>query len=305
MSIWDSFLDKTIVFSFDSTGFNRHQKKFDEDILSMSFDNKKILITGATNGIGEEVASLTSKLNAVVTITGRNKKKGEEFESQNKNSKFVSLDMANWKELHEFAKNSNSIYDFLVFNAGSMPEAMNENEFGVEFQSSSQLFGHYYLLYWLKLYRKISPGAKVVWVSSGGMYLKKLDLGSLVKNAKYDKVDTYANVKRAQVTLVEELAKKDEWKDIFLYSMHPGWVGTQGLKDALPSFYNMMKNRLRSIYQGADTILWCLLSKKSLVSGGFYFDRQRVSPIISKKYEPSSKEREELLRILEEKRPVF
>ena len=39
MSIWDSFLDKTVIFSFDSTGFNRHQKKFDEDILSMSFDN--------------------------------------------------------------------------------------------------------------------------------------------------------------------------------------------------------------------------------------------------------------------------
>jgi dehydrogenase/reductase SDR family protein 12 len=82
-------------------------------------------------------------------------------------------------------------------------------------------------------------------VSSGGMYLKKLDLDSLFNNQKYEKVSTYSNVKRAQVTLVEELSRQERWKNVQVFSMHPGWVGTYGLKEALPKFFSLMKNRLR------------------------------------------------------------
>ena len=304
MSLWDVILDKSVLFSFDQTGFKRHQKYFTEDIYNLKLSNKNVLVTGATAGIGENLASSISKLGPNVFITGRNHQKGLDFESHNKNSKFISLDMANWKAIHEFAKDA-PVFDFLVFNAGGMPEKMSENEDGVEFQSASQLFGHYYLLTWLKAFNKLSPKARIVWVSSGGMYLRQLDLGSLIKNLKYEKVDTYANVKRAQVTLVEELSKLNEWRDFNIYSMHPGWVGTEGLKEALPKFYNFMKNRLRSASEGADTILWCLFSKNPPESGGFYFDRKKVSPYISKKYNPSNAERSALLKLLNEKCPIY
>ena len=66
------------------------------------------------------------------------------------------------------------------------------------------------------------------------MYLKKLDLDSLFHNQKYEKVSAYSNVKRAQVTLVEELSRQERWKNVQVFSMHPGWVGTNGLKEALP-----------------------------------------------------------------------
>ncbi len=65
------------------------------------------------------------------------------------------------------------------------------------------------------------------------MYLKKLDLDSLFEKPDYDKMETYANVKRAQVTLVEELSLQEEWKDFQILSMHPGWVRTAGLSGAL------------------------------------------------------------------------
>ena len=58
------------------------------------------------------------------------------------------------------------------------------------------------------------------------MYLKKLDLDSLFHNQKYEKVSTYSNVKRAQVTLVEELSKQERWENVKVFSMHPGWVAT-------------------------------------------------------------------------------
>ncbi len=295
---WDALLDKSTIFSFDKSGFIRHEKQFNENLSLKDLSGKSVLVTGATSGIGEEVASTLSSLGAKTIVTGRNQEKGLRFEKQNSHSKFVSLDMAKWKELYEFAKTCESL-DHVVFNAGSMPEKLIVNDEGVEFQSASQLFGHYYLLVWLKEFKKIKPGARIVWVSSGGMYLKKLNIDSLVKNPNYEKVDTYANVKRAQVTLVEELALKTEWDDYFIYSMHPGWVGTEGLKDALPGFSRLMKNRLRSPSEGADTILWCLLTDNAPESGGFYFDRKKVSPYITKGYSPTLKQREELMKILE------
>ena len=296
---WNSFLDKTIVFSFDQNGFLRHKKEFIENFNTSTSTPKKILITGGTSGIGESVGTKLSQLGHHVYVTGRNQKKGKQFETSNKDSKFISLDMADWNMLHEFSKATEALDD-LVFNAGSMPEEYRENSQGVEFQSSSQLVGHYLLLEWLKAHNKIKPGARIVWVSSGGMYLKKLDLEKLFKNSDYEKVDTYANVKRAQVTLVEELSKSSEWKDYFICSMHPGWVKTEGLKEALPKFYKMMKNRLRSVEAGADTIIWALLSIHPPESGKFYFDRKVVSPYITSSYSPSSTQREELMKRLKE-----
>ena len=80
--------------------------------------------------------------------------------------------------------------------------------------------------------------------------------------------------------------------------MHPGWVKTDGLSKSLPKFSKFMGKRLRELDEGMDTILWLLMTKEPLVSGGFYFDRKIVSPYLSKNYNPSIKERAELLVII-------
>lgn len=296
---WGSFLDKTVLFSFDKSGFLRHQNDFSENLRSKSTRGQVILVTGSTAGIGAEVAAFLSNLGGKIYITGRNRQKGLSFEKQYHNSEFISLDMANWNEVYDFAKTCQPL-DHAVFNAGSMPENLLLNKNGVEFQCASQLLGHYFLLTWLRKFGKLKSGARIVWVTSGGMYLKELDLASLFKNSSYDKVETYANVKRAQVTLVEELSKQAQWSDFSIYSMHPGWVGTDGLKEALPTFYQLMKNRLRSPEEGADTILWLILTNEKLTSGGLYFDRKKVSPYIRQKYVPTQIKRAEFISMLEE-----
>jgi hypothetical protein len=41
--------------------------------------------------------------------------------------------------------------------------------------------------------------------------------------------------------------------------MHPGWTETEGVKKSIPGFYNAMKSRMRTLEQGADTIVWLAL----------------------------------------------
>ena len=70
----------------------------------------------------------------------------------------------------------------------------------------------------------------------------------------------------------------------------------------MPDFYEKMKNRLRSAYQGADTLVWLCASKtaRTEASGGFYLDRSTVSKHLPLAWTKSSlKEEEDFMKKLE------
>jgi dehydrogenase/reductase SDR family protein 12 len=260
--LFNKLLDKSIYYSFDNTGFSRHQKEYFSDYQKT--DLGRVLITGGTAGIGQSLSRLIEK-NAEVLVTGRNKSNFNPYESL----EFLELDSGDWSGISEFAKNSPKINN-LVLNAGAMPDKRLVNNYGIESQCASQLLGHLHLFKELHKREKLARGAHVIITSSGGMLLKKLDLPSLFLNKKYEKVSTYANVKRAQIILVEFLANK--YPEYTFSSMHPGWVDTKAVRVSLPGFYSFMGDRLRTPSQGADTIEFLLHHK--VESGRFWFDRK-------------------------------
>lgn len=271
--ILDKLLDASIFWSFDKSGFLRHEKKFHESYSFVS--GSQALITGGTSGIGQATALEMVKQKVHVTITGRNAIKGNELQETYDNLTFKKLDLAEWTDFDSLIQELEPL-DHLVLNAGGMPERFSTNSQGIELQFASQLFGHYILARKLLQAKKLKPGSRIIWVTSGGMYLKSLDIKTITKNERYDKVDQYANVKRAQVTLLPFF--KEEFPGQTVIAMHPGWAETPGVVESLPQFSKIMKGRLRSPLQGADTILWALGTKEELQSGAFYFDRKKVNP---------------------------
>lgn len=286
-------LDASVLWSFDLSGYLRHEKNFDESCIFPK--GSRALITGGTSGIGKATAQEMIKQGVVVTVTGRNPEKGNEFAESSPLIQFKNLDMSRWSEFPSFIDQLAPL-DYLILNAGSMPEKFSTNAEGVELQFASQLFGHYFLAKKLSLAGKLNPGGRIVWVTSGGMYLKSLDLKTIFTNPKYDKVDQYANVKRAQVTLLPFF--KDEFPEQTVMAMHPGWAATPGVEESLPGFSLIMRGRLRSPLQGADTILWALSTKKRIESGALYFDREKVSPHKFWFTKKSSKDRLELQHLM-------
>ena len=76
----------------------------------------------------------------------------------------------------------------------------------------------------------------------------------------------------------------------------------------MPDFYERMKNRLRSAYQGADTLVWLCASKtaRTEASGGFYLDRSTVSKHLPLAWTKSSlKEEEDFMKKLEDMATPF
>lgn len=91
----------------------------------MNFENKNILITGATSGIGRETAKAFSAGGANVIIVGRNSERGEKIvntiRSNNKCAVFIACDVTKpdeIKSLKNYLISINIKIDVLVNNAG-------------------------------------------------------------------------------------------------------------------------------------------------------------------------------------------
>ena len=71
----DTLLDKSVIFSFDRSGFERHSRQFES--LPEAGSLGTVLITGGTSGIGKACADYLLEHNTRCIVTGRDASKFE------------------------------------------------------------------------------------------------------------------------------------------------------------------------------------------------------------------------------------
>jgi NAD(P)-dependent dehydrogenase (short-subunit alcohol dehydrogenase family) len=90
----------------------------------MSFEGKRVLVTGATSGIGRAAAEQFGRLGANVIVTGRSQTRGHEvvagIESGGGNARFIGTDLSAPDGAQQLAEAAGDI-DVLVNNAGIFP----------------------------------------------------------------------------------------------------------------------------------------------------------------------------------------
>ena len=87
----------------------------------INFKNKKILITGATGGIGNSIVKKFVSLEGDVLATGTNSEKLEELRSNYPNISVLKFDISEHERIEEFVENVNSQLkgiDVIINNAG-------------------------------------------------------------------------------------------------------------------------------------------------------------------------------------------
>ena len=102
----------------------------------INLQNKNIIITGATGGIGNSIVDTLISLNAKVLVSGTNESKLDSLKSKHKNLIIIKQDISVHDELENFIEKCNSMLDdkidVLINNAGiakdNLAIRMNKDE---------------------------------------------------------------------------------------------------------------------------------------------------------------------------------
>jgi dehydrogenase/reductase SDR family protein 12 len=181
--------------------------------------------------------------------------------------------IAETKELASRLAGRNRI-DVLINNAGAMFSERGLTSEGLEQTFALNLLSGFVLTESLVPKLIESAPARIINMSSGGMYSRGLDMADLQNSVDYKPADAYAHTKRAQVILTELWAKQLQRDGVGVHAVHPGWTDTDGVRHSLPTFAKMSKPFLRSPAEGADTMVWLAASDpESLNTGLFWHDR--------------------------------
>lgn len=297
--------------NFTQTGYLRHVKKYNSPVQSRSdicrgaegadgvdMAGKTVVVTGANSGLGKEVATYAASKGANVYMICRSKERAEKAKSEiitstsNENVKILLADVGELSQVKsavEQLQSNESQVDCLVCNAGVLLNEKKVTSDGTEATIASHLIGGSYLLTKLlkpQLEASATNGKdpRVIFVTSGGMYLTKMPSWDVATNTapnqKYDGVMAYAYAKRGQVILAEEMAKQNN-DGITYVSAHPGWADTAAVTDAFGSTKSYLEP-LRTKWAGAEGITWLLHAKKeNLQNGSFYLDRKQQPKHVS------------------------
>ncbi len=269
----DRALDWLPPLSYGSPGIALRRRRF---APLPSLAGQTCVVTGGTSGIGRAAARLLATCGADVIVVGRDAARGAaaaaEVDAAGGRGRFERCDLSSLADVAALADRLPPRLDALVHGAGTLAAAPTLTADGLEATWATHVVGPVALTLRVRARLARAPSPRVVLVSSGGMYLARLDLDAWRGAAPFDGVRAYAAAKRAQVELAPLLAA--HLPGVGVAVMHPGWADTPAVRDALPRFHRLTRPLLRTPAQGADTIAWLVGAPAAALSAdGIYLDR--------------------------------
>lgn len=278
----DGAMDRALVLGYTRIGSGLRRRWWPADPEPDSLMGKRVLVSGATAGIGLAMARAFAGLGATVHLLGRDAAKVSrcvaEIVEEVPGAVVVGevCDVSDLDAVKDWTAdfaNRVPALDGLVHNAGLMPRERITTRQGHELQLATHILGPHLMTERLLPLLRAAGGAAVVFVSSGGMYSTPLVVDDIESRKDYNGVRTYARTKRMQVVLADAWAHRLAGTDVRVESMHPGWVDTPGVAEYLPRFRVITRPLLREVADGADTAVWLVATRPPSKPGHFWHDR--------------------------------
>ena len=285
-------------------------RRWCQESITDRLDERRVVLTGATSGLGFACAHALAGLGASLVLVGRDEQKLAETARSVASTHDVPppaterADLALMSEVRALAERllaDPAPIHVLINNAGALFGERAETAEGHERSLAINLMSPFLLTNLLIPRLAASTPSRIVNVSSGGMYTQRIDVDDLgSERGEYRGAAAYARAKRGQMILTERWAAELADKGVVVHAMHPGWADTPGVRSSLPGFYRVTKRILRTAEEGADTIVWLVAAPDAAQStGGFWLDRAPHLTHIFAKTRESEAERLQLWDALE------
>lgn len=242
-------------------------------------NEKVVLVTGSTDGIGKETALQLAKLGATVIIHGRNHLLGPQIkeeiitQSGNANVEYINADLSVKSKLHhlaDFIKSNYGKLDVLIHNAGVFMKERVLNEDGLEMTFAVNHAAPFILTGLLLPCMRNSAHGRIITVSSIAHRNAHLNYTNLQGEQKFEGYSSYALSKLANIFFAFELAERLQGTGLTSNTLHPGVITTKLLKAG----FNVSG---ASLAEGAETSVYLASSHEVESVTGKYFIKSKVS----------------------------
>ena len=234
-----------------------------------SMQGKRVIITGPTSGVGQQVALQMASQGAELILACRDIEKGSQLAAEIEGYAWGPtptvkyMDASSQASIRAFAQAILTKYshlDVLINNAagnrGSLPRI--ESEDGIELTFATNVLGYFLLTQELLDLLKQSAPARIVNVAS--TFASDLDLDDLqFERRPFDSSKAYAQSKACNRLFTWALARRLAGSGVTANAMTPGLITETGLYRHSPP---AMVDRLtsfsggRTSAMGADTVVW-------------------------------------------------
>jgi NAD(P)-dependent dehydrogenase (short-subunit alcohol dehydrogenase family) len=264
------------------------------DMNIANINNKIIVMTGATSGLGKVAACELAHKGAAVFVLCRNNDKGKmlqkEYHEEYKHGKgsietipcnlssFPSI-VAACKDLHTKVEK----VDMIINNAGVMNFQFKETEDRIEETWQVNLLAPMLISHLLIDLLSTSESAKIIFTASA-LHQGHINFQDLESRKEFTGFKAYRQSKLGIILLSRYLGQKLSKTSIGVYSHHPGLVRTSLGRDA-GWFAKMIFSLMgKNPHEGCKTLLYLVEADKDDLMTGEYYADMKVSHTSKESY---------------------
>ena len=276
----------------------------DEVLSGVNLQGKRILVTGASAGLGVETARALAAHGAHVVGAARDLAKAEAATAQVRKDavanggslELAALDLADLKSVRACAEQllaKGEPFDVVIANAGVMATPFGHTADGFETQFGTNHLGHFVLVN--RIAPLIRAGGRLINLSSSGHRFSNVDLeGPNFERTPYDPFVAYGRSKTANVLFAVAFDKRHREHGVRAAAVHPGAIHTELGRyvdqSQIQKMIDQMNQQLaaegkppfqfKTIPQGAATSVWAAVVASVDEIGGRYCENCHVGEVV-------------------------
>jgi NAD(P)-dependent dehydrogenase (short-subunit alcohol dehydrogenase family) len=276
-----------------------------EEVLSgVSLKGKRILVTGASAGIGVETARSLAAHGADVVGAARDLGKAEKATAQVRKDaaagggsfELIELDLASLKSVRACAEKllaKGEPFDVVIANAGVMATPFAQTLDGFETQFGTNHLGHFVLVN--RIAPLIRKGGRLINLASSGHRFANVNLEDPnFEQTPYEPFVAYGRSKTANILFAVAFDERHRDRGVRAAAVHPGGIQTELGRHLnsgqLQTMVEQMNKQLaaegkapfewKTIPQGAATSVWAGVVAPADEIGGRYCENCHVGQIV-------------------------